>query len=625
MPGFIKRDVVEEVRERADLKAIVEETVTLKSAGVGTWKGLCPFHDEKTPSFTVKPQAGYYHCFGCGEGGDIFSFLMNTEQLSFSEAVEELAAKYGVQVQYEEGTFDKESFGGSTRQQLLAVNKAAAEFFVSKLISLEAQTARTFLLEKGFQPEFINSYEIGYAPNGWDNLIRHLKGRGYSEKLMDEAGLISMGQRGAIDKFRGRLIWPIKDGSNQVLGFGARKLYDEDQGPKYLNTNGTKVYKKSQVLYGLDKAKKPIAIKKQVVVVEGYTDVMACHAAGIETAVATCGTAFGHEHVRVIRRLMADAPNAEVIFTFDGDEAGKKAAEKAFEEDQNFAAQTYVAVAEAGMDPCDLRLNKGNEALHALLATKTPLFEFKLKTEFDKYQLDTVEQRSRALTGLAPILNRIKDPMVRPAYIRKVASWLGVDVQDVERQMRLNPATIPTSVQQEPEPANITPTVEELPPTKVYLRPDPQDKAAQVEREALEVMVQHPELLTEDSKNLFLTSVFEVEAYAEVAKAIREAIFDNVGANEWVGKIRAEVPGILVPLVGELAMRDLPASTETELTAYSQAMVVRLKVLELDRAKTDAQMRMSRLGPIASTQELKEIQTELIDIEIERRGLLYNT
>ncbi|MFT4246295.1 MAG: DNA primase [Micrococcaceae bacterium] len=624
MPGFIKRDVVEEVRQRADLKAIVEETVTLRTAGVGAWKGLCPFHDEKTPSFTVKPQAGYYHCFGCGEGGDVFSFLMKTEQLSFSEAVEELATKYGVQVQYEEGSFDKQNMGGSSRQQILAVNKAAAEYFVSKLITPEAQQARIFLLEKGFKPEFINSYEIGYSPKGWDNLIKHLRGRGYDEKLLDEAGLISMGQRGAIDKFRGRLIWPIKDGSGQVLGFGARKLYDDDSGPKYLNTNGTKVYKKSQVLYGLDKAKKPIAMKKQVVVVEGYSDVMACHAAGIDTAVATCGTAFGNDHVRVIRRLMADAPNAEVIFTFDGDEAGKKAAEKAFEEDQNFAAQTYVAVAKAGMDPCDLRLKKGNEALQELLASKTPLFEFKLKTEFDKYQVDTVEQRSTALRGLAPILNRIKDPMVRPAYVRKVAGWLGVDVQDVERQMRLNPAPAPTPMRQEPEPTPVS-TIEEEPPTKTYKRPDPQDKAAQVEREALEVMVQHPEMITEETKNLFLTSVFEVEAYAEIANAIRKAIFDNVGVNEWINKIRTEVPGVLVPLVGELTMRDIPAGTEAELAGYCQAMIIRLKVLELDRAKADAQMRMSRLGPIASTQELKEIQTELIDIEIERRGLLYNT
>jgi DNA primase len=237
-----------------------------------------------------------------------------------------------------------------------------------------------------------------------------------------------------------RLVWPIKDISGDVVGFGARKLAndDVDQGPKYLNTSETPIYKKSQILYGLDMAKKEIAKKRQVVIVEGYTDVMAAHLAGITTAVATCGTAFGDDHIRIIRRLLMDddAFRGEVIFTFDGDAAGQKAALRAFDDDQKFVAQTFVAVEPNGMDPCELRQASGDAAVRDLIARRVPLFEFAIRTLIRQYDIATAEGRVSALNQVTPLIGKIRDASLRPEYIRLVAGWLGMEVDTVNAAAR---------------------------------------------------------------------------------------------------------------------------------------------------------------------------------------------
>ena len=246
--------------------------------------------------------------------------------------------------------------------------------------------------------------------------------------------MFSEGNRGIYDRFRGRLIWPIRDIAGDTIGFGARKLYEDDQGPKYLNTPETTLYKKSQVLYGIDLAKRNIAKDRQLVVVEGYTDVMACHLAGITTAVATCGTAFGTDHIKIARRLLSDdGTGGEVIFTFDGDAAGQKAALRAFEEDQRFTAQTYVAVEPTGADPCDLRQTRGDAAVRDLINTRRPLFEFAIRATLKRHNLDTVEGRVAALRESAPVVAQIRDAGIRPAYARELAGWLGMSVEDVSR------------------------------------------------------------------------------------------------------------------------------------------------------------------------------------------------
>src|SRR5690606_26606373 len=392
----------------------------LKSAGVGSMKGLCPFHDEKSPSFHVRPQVGFYHCFGCGASGDVYSFLREMDHVSFTEAVERLAGRVGYALHYEDGGAAPETSG---RSRLYAANTAAAEYFRGQLLSPEAESAPRVLGERGFDAGSAAHFGVGYAPRGWDKMLKALSDQGFSREELSNAGLVSTGQRGVYDRFRGRVVWPIRDVTGQTVGFGARKLFDDDQGPKYLNTPETLVFHKSQVLYGLDLARREIAKGKQVVIVEGYTDVMACHLAGVTTAIATCGTAFGVEHIKVVRRVLGDAeegvPGArgEVIFTFDPDEAGQKAASRAFAEEQRFAAQTFVAVASDGLDPCDLRLKRGDDAVRRLVQQRRPMFEFMLRRVLDAHDLETVEGRVGALREAAPIVAGIRDPALGSGYV----------------------------------------------------------------------------------------------------------------------------------------------------------------------------------------------------------------
>lgn len=288
------------VRDAVPIDTVVSEYLQLRPAG-GNMKGLCPFHDEKSPSFQVSPSKGLFHCFGCQEGGDTIAFVMKIDHLSFSETVERLAAKAGITLRYEEGGYNPTHQRGE-RIRLVEAHKAAADFYVEQLGGEEAAIGRKFLAERGFDQSAAEHFGVGYSPAGWDHLTRFLRGKGFSDKELLLAGLSQDGRRGPIDRFRGRLMWPIRDISGEVVGFGARKLRDDDNGPKYLNTPDTAIYKKSQVLYGVDLAKKDIAKASRAVVVEGYTDVMACHLAGITTAIATCGTAFGTDHIKILRR-----------------------------------------------------------------------------------------------------------------------------------------------------------------------------------------------------------------------------------------------------------------------------------------------------------------------------------
>ncbi|WP_371174314.1 DNA primase [Buchananella felis] len=447
MAGLIKREDIDAVRERADIAEIVGTHVTLKSAGVGSMKGLCPFHDERTPSFHVRPQLGYWHCFGCGEGGDVISFLQRMDRVSFTEAVELLAAKYGVELHYEDGAPGpaRSPEEPGRRQRLLDAHRIAEEFYQAQLASPRAGAGRQFLASRGFDRGAARHFGVGYSPPAWDELLRVLRSRGFRDDEIVTAGLATQGPRGIYDRFRGRLMWPIRDLTGATIGFGARKLGDEE-GPKYLNTPETPLYKKNQVLYGVDLAKRDIAAKRRLVVVEGYTDVMAAHLAGETTAVATCGTAFGEGHIRVARRLLGDSfdpaagvifstgatHGAEVIFTFDGDAAGRKAALRAFEQDQKFAAQTFVAVEPSGKDPCDVRCERGDAAVRELIESRRPLFEFAIDSVLAGLDVTTAEGRVAGMRVVAPVIAQIRDRALRGEYARETAGKLGID----ERALR---------------------------------------------------------------------------------------------------------------------------------------------------------------------------------------------
>jgi DNA primase len=413
--GRIREDDIAQVRERARIEEVISAHVTLRNAGTGSMKGLCPFHDEKTPSFNVNTSRGFFHCFGCGEGGDVLTFVQKVEGIGFTEAVERLADRYNVQLRYvDEGVTGprREQGHRGQRQRIVEAHKAAAEYYVDQLATPDALTGRKFLSERGFDKDAAAMFTIGFAPRGGEGLLRHLRGRGFTDQELVVAGLVAQGQRGPYDRFRGRLLWPIRELSGDVVGFGARRLFDDDRvEAKYLNTPETPAYKKSQLLYGVDLARKEIALRSQAVVVEGYTDVMACHLSGVGTAVATCGTAFGEEHARILRRLLLDHDEfrGEVIYTFDGDEAGQKAALRAFQGDQQFVGQTYVAVEPDGRDPCDLRLAEGDAAVRELVARRVPLYRFVLNNEVSRYDLDRADARVDATREEARLVASIRD------------------------------------------------------------------------------------------------------------------------------------------------------------------------------------------------------------------------
>ncbi|AMB39895.1 MULTISPECIES: DNA primase [Paenarthrobacter] len=623
MAGLIKREDIDEVRQRTDIKEIVDGYVTLKTAGLGSFKGLCPFHDERSPSFTVRPQVGRYHCFGCGEDGDAISFIQKIDHSSFHEAVEKLAARIGYELRYEDGGTGPSREEVGKRQRLLDAHKIADEFFRAQLLTPGAGEARSFLDGRGFDRAAAEHFGVGYAPQGWDALLKHLRGRGFTDAELKLTGMFSEGNRGIYDRFRGRLIWPIRDIAGDTIGFGARKLYEDDQGPKYLNTPETTLYKKSQVLYGIDLAKRSIAKDRQLVVVEGYTDVMACHLAGITTAVATCGTAFGTEHIKIARRLLSDdGTGGEVVFTFDGDAAGQKAALRAFEEDQRFVAQTYVAVEPTGADPCDLRQLKGDPAVRELISSRKPLFEFAIRATLRKHNLDTVEGRVAALREAAPVVAQIRDTGIRPAYTRELAGWLGMPIEEVSRYVGAAAKRAASGGTPNGQPEQ--PTAATAPPSNApaFNRPDPRDPVAGMERQALEVVLQEPSVLGGGNWERFEASHFSTPAYAAVHAGIRATgVAQAADPVAWVERVRQEVPDPLRPLVSELAVTPLPASTPEAMQRYCRDILARLFELQITRIKADKMGQLQRLDAAAYPEEFQRLNRELMQLEMQRRAL----
>jgi DNA primase len=605
MSGRIRDEDVQYIRERAPIDEVVGDYVQLKNAGGGQKKGLCPFHDEKSPSFHVTPSKGYFHCFGCQTGGDVIAFLMKIDHLSFTETIERLADRMGYTLRYDEYAGGEKAPVGN-RSRLIAAHAEAAKFFQNLLnTSADAAYGRELLTKRGFDRAACEAFGVGYAPNSWDGLTKHLRALNFTIDELELAGLSKMGERGPIDKFRNRLMWPIRDISGDVVGFGARKLAsdDEDQGPKYLNTSETPIYKKSQVLYGLDVAKKEIAKKRQVVVVEGYTDVMACHLAGITTAVATCGTAFGPDHIRIIRRLLMDddAFRGEVIFTFDGDAAGQKAAMRAFNEDQKFVTQTFVAVEPDGLDPCDLRQEKGDLALRDLIARRIPLFEFAIKTELKLHNLNTAEGRVNALNATAPLVGQIRDKSLRPEYTRLLAGWLGVEVEIVSR-------AVAQGVKRVAAPQNSSDEA----PLENSWRPDPLEPTLMLEREVLKARVQLPALIS--TWTTIEDGSFTHPAYKSLAATI-----NSLGATRAFSSEEIADPQ-LKALFTELSVEPIRADGEVT-DRYVASIVARLREVGISRAIADLKSRLQRLNPVENGDEYNASFAQLVALESARRSL----
>ena len=631
MAGRIARNDIDEVRSRVNIADVVGDHVTLKSAGVGSLKGLCPFHDERSPSFHVRPQVGRYHCFGCGEDGDVFEFIIKMDHTTFQEAVERMAAKIGFTLHYEEGDGPRTDY--NQRARLIAANEAALEFYQSQLTTAGAEPARRFLGERGFDPAAAQHFGVGFAPQSYDATREHLRGRGFSMDEILAAGLAGQGDRSPYDRFRGRLVWPIRDVTGATIGFGARRLLDDDKGPKYLNTPETPIYHKSQVLYGLDLARKDIAKGKQVVIVEGYTDVMACHLAGVTTAVATCGTSFGVDHIKVLRPMLGDSANAhlsqlgDIVFTFDPDEAGQRAAARAFAEESRFASQTYVAVAPGGLDPCDLRLARGDAAVERLIDTKRPMFEFIIRRRLAAHDIETAEGRVAGLRDAAPVVAGIRDRTLASAYVRETAKWLGIDIPEVRRavdaaRQRSGPAqsdrtsgSVPVG-QAGPGGELVTPPEEPV----AGLRLLPNDPITRMERDAVMAMVQQPAHVGAPLLGLAAGATFSAPMLSVVRDAV-VANLDAIGAPNWLDRLLQDVPTPFRGLVQELALAPIPARTDEDLAIYARSIVVALVEKDLLAQKAALLAQLQRADPYEQADRRAEIQRQLVDLDAQRMRL----
>lgn len=672
MAGLIRREDIDQVRERARIDEIVGEQVALRPAGVGALKGLCPFHDERTPSFHVRPAQGYYHCFGCGQGGDVIKFVEDVHHLSFTEAVQYLADKTGVTLHYEDtGAAEKKDPNRVSRSRILEANRNAAQFFRSQLGSEEAIGAQKFLSARGFDADVAAKFSLGYAPASWNALLSFLRKRGFTEPELAASGLFSAGQRGPYDRFRGRLIWPISNLTGEVVGFGARRLGEDDKGPKYLNTPETAVYKKSKVLYGIDRAKKAISKQRRIVVVEGYTDVMAAHLAGVECAVATCGTAFSSDHVQIVRRLLGDnadpaagvllssgkARGGEVIFTFDGDEAGQKAALHAFGEDQAFASQTFVAIEPSGKDPCDLWQAQGAGAVRALVDSRRPLFEFVLRTTLKAHNLDTSEGRVAGLRAAAPIVGRIRDMALRSEYTRRLAGWVGMPENEVRQIVHNASRAQPRSPQGAGNGAAASPygvsgaarsgaggdSAAPGVPGVIGL-PDSSDPVANLERQALECLLQLPASLFGLGVETVSPAAFRVPMFSALFSALSSlggldqyaelwrGAEDELGlkgqraillANKrWVELVGSNVSAQLKSLVSALVVSPLPQDDPARLNDYARGVWGAMIRGDLARQIADTKARLQRCDP--QDERYQQYFAELMSLENRRRQLTQN-
>jgi DNA primase len=566
--------------------------------------------------------------------------VQKIDGLSFVEAVERLAARAGVDLRYEQGGYvpGQEQ---SQRRRLIDAHRAAADFYAERLGGSDAAPARAFLAERGFELADVQRFGVGYSPTAWEDLTRHLRGRGFTDSELITAGLSREGNRGTRDRFRGRLMWPIRDLSGDVIAFGARKLDPEDDGPKYLNTPETSLFRKSTVLYGADLAKREIAQRRQAVIVEGYTDVMACYLAGVPTAVATCGTSFGEDHIKVLRRLIMDSDSfmGEVIFTFDGDAAGQRAAQRAFGMEAKFATQTYVTVEPNGLDPCDLRLAHGDGAVRDLIARRVPLFEFAIKGVLGRHDLNTTEGQLAALDEAAPILAKIKDQGLRTRYAVNLDRWLGLmDERFVLTRVRAHAGDTGPARRRpgqdrsqgsrggQPGPfgangnaqGNGGPRGDGGPPY------DLSDPVVLVEREALKLAVQRPALCGPEFDALG-ADAFTAPVHGAVFTLIAACGGTTSGGGtprEWAARLREQAPNERAQaFVTALAVEPLRRNSEPD-EKYADALLAQVGQLAVSREITSVKARLQRMNPVEEQAGYNRMFGDLVGLEKRRKALL---
>jgi DNA primase len=598
MAGRIRQDDVEAVRERSDIVKVISGYLQLKKAGADRFVGLCPFHHEKTASFSVSPSKQVYYCFGCGEGGNVFRFLEKMENLSFAETVEKLAADAGIVLRYEgQSQADRRSSG---RKQALAKSLAdAARLYERMLVDgQEGADARKYLAGRGISKESVERFGVGYAPGYPDFLLKRLT-KAYSAELLVEAGLVAKDAGGALrDRFRGRITFPIHDLSGNAIGFGGRLLAGPNAPPnaaKYVNSPETPLYRKGRVLYNLNRAKPDITRDNRVFLVEGYTDVIALDQAGVGSAVATCGTALGEEHVQLLSRFAGRA-----VLAFDSDEAGARAAERAYQFHERYPLDLSVLVLPEGLDPADFVPRHGGQAFLALLDQAVPLVEYMLDRTILGRDLASLEERAHAVQAGVAIVGGLEDPVRRQEYARLLAGKVGVGesavLLELDRFVRAGPGG------------------DAVRPREASRVPPGQ----KVEREALKLLIQSPELCAARIGSL-QDDHFPTPGYRKAFDLIRRTPGPREeSASGLVARAQEERGEQLGNLVAALAVEPLEAGA-TPTGEYAEKVFLRLEEFSLSRRIDAMRKQLERLNPVTASSEYDPLFEQLVSLEGARR------
>jgi DNA primase len=590
----IKEEDVDALRDGVDVIELVSSYTQLKKAGGSNYKGLCPFHSEKTPSFTVDSSKGLWHCWGCSAGGNIYHFVQKIENLAFPDAVEWLAKKTGFTLHYEEMRPGEERAAG-IKMRIVAANSAATSFYHDALFSSpEANAARVYLEGRGFGKETATKWRLGYASETWDLLSKHLLSKGFTSDELEAAGLSRrrQGDGSLYDVFRNRIIFPTWNHQGDIVGFGARALAP-DQQPKYLNTAETKAFSKSRVMYGLDKAKGSIARGETALVVEGYTDVIALHEAGIEDAVATNGVALGESHFELLKRWAK-----RVVLMLDSDQAGQGATERSFGFQHRLGIEVLVAPLPEGRDPAEVVAADGPDAIRSALSDARPLLEFKLDQTIAKLPADTPEAKSRAVREAVKVLGWHPDPIARHEYAFIVARKIGVDAGAVQRA--LSEGTVGLhEAETEGAPDRRFPG---------YIK---------VEREALQL------LLTRTRETGARALELEEKSFSSAPRKelFRCALRAFEDGKNFVG---ADVAEALSPEALAL-FTELAVGAEVDVvedpSARADELFTRLQIFALDREIRTRRTSLQDVNPLDQPERHDELFTELVALEARKRDL----
>ena len=627
MAGRIVKDDIETLRRQADIVVVVGDYTTLKRAG-RSFKGLCPFHTERTPSFTVTPDGNFYHCFGCDASGDIYDFLMRIEGLEFPEAVEALARRTGFPLRYEElSARERRAIG--ERSRFVDATQAAQDFFARTLYSDEGKVARDYLKARGFGVEDAKRFELGFAPNEWEAMSRALTADGLKAEDLIAVGVTVRNDRGGLrDRFRGRLMFPVHDPGGDVIGFGGRILDALDYGdfdpPKYLNSPETPLYKKTRVLYGVPQARADIVRAEQVLVCEGYTDVMALHQAGFANAVATCGTAVGVEHLRMVSRYAS-----KVVLAFDGDEAGVKAAERAWEGARELSAagggslDLRVLVLPDKSDPADLVREVGAEGLRHAVDHATPVVPFVIGHRLTDADMSSEGGRTAALRAALEVVGREPDPDLRREWARtEVADRVGVAYDFVAATARRMNIELDRH-------QGVAVTTSRDPDRRGGAGGGIDRGVAQRERDVLRVAIQRPELLPEEWFELE-----EMDFQHPVARTIFVALRDAGGPGVDLDAVLEQAADDDArSILRRLALEDDPGMPAAEVATDSKRReadvaplvaaerIRRLLAERIARQEVALRGRLGELHHVNDAEELRTVQRALLALQQRRRTL----